>query len=207
MPYKVILLGSSGVGKSNLLLRLNKNEFNPDCTSTIGVEFLGYEVGVDGERVKAQIWDTAGQERFISMMGSYYRNAKGALLVFDLTDSKTFESADLWRKELFQRASGQPVVLLVGNKSDLGEKRVIRREDAEEYARKHSMGYMETSALTGENVKQAFLDVIVGAHRLSRTPEPVATSVPNEPEDDKKVDLDSSSNGRKLAKQKQPDCC
>ena len=99
--FKIVLLGDSGVGKSNLVFRFTKNEFNKDSKSTIGVEFATKTVQIDDNKlVKAQIWDTAGQERYRSIASSYYRGAVGALLVYDVTDRNSFNHVPMWLKEV-----------------------------------------------------------------------------------------------------------
>lgn len=98
--YKIVLIGDSAVGKSNILSRFTKNEFNAESKTTIGVEFATKNVTMDSKKVKLQVWDTAGQERFRSMASAYYRGALGALLVYDITRRNTFENLDKWVKEL-----------------------------------------------------------------------------------------------------------
>ena len=173
--YKVVLIGNSGVGKSNLLSRLNTNEFSDEFLSTIGVEFLTKVLEVDGVRVKAQVWDTAGQERYNSMMSTYYRNAKGALIVYDISDPKSFEAAERWRKDLVDQANVDGLVLmLVGNKCDLdGEgKRKVTHAQAQQYAistdaavTKTPMLFEEASAKSGHNVQKVFIDLLTAVHR------------------------------------------
>lgn len=130
----VVLIGDSGVGKTNLLSRFTRNEFNPDSKSTIGVEFAARTVKLDKRSIKAQIWDTAGQERYRAITSSYYRGAVGALLVYDITSPTTFENVDRWLTELRQHADPDIVVLLVGNKSDLRHIRSVSTEEARAYA-------------------------------------------------------------------------
>ncbi|KAJ9067220.1 Rab GTPase ypt31 [Entomophthora muscae] len=117
--FKVVLIGDSGVGKSNLLSRFTRDEFNLESKSTIGVEFATRNVQVEGKSIKAQIWDTAGQERYRAITSAYYRGAVGALLVYDVTKHNTFENVNRWLKELRDHAESHIVILLVGNKSDL----------------------------------------------------------------------------------------
>jgi Ras-related protein Rab-11A len=162
----VIMLGNSGVGKTNLLSRLNKGEFNEEFTSTIGVEFLTHVTQVDGADVKAQIWDTAGQERFHAMMATYYRKAVGALLIFDVTDRASLQGVEKWLDQLLNVAEPGLHAVLVGNKCDipLGQ-RAVATEEAQQFAAAHHMSYVETSAKTGHNVEQAFHSLIASVHR------------------------------------------
>ncbi|OQR92115.1 Rab11 family GTPase [Achlya hypogyna] len=162
----VILLGNSGVGKTNLLSRLNKGEFSTDFASTIGVEFLTHVMEIDGTSVKAQIWDTAGQERFHAMMGTYYRKAVGALLVFDVSDQVSFEGIQRWLDQLLQARCGVPVSSSLGNKADVDPaKRAVSTAEAQKFATSHHMNYIETSAKTGANVDRAFRDLLTTVHR------------------------------------------
>ena len=115
----MVLIGDSGVGKSNLLSRFTRNEFNLDSKSTIGVEFATRSIQVDSKTIKAQIWDTAGQERYRAITSAYYRGAVGALLVYDISKHQTYDNVTRWLKELRDHADSNIVIMLVGNKSDL----------------------------------------------------------------------------------------
>ncbi|KAG1700780.1 hypothetical protein DVH05_011667 [Phytophthora capsici] len=162
----VVLLGNSGVGKTNLISRLHKGEFNEEFTSTIGVEFLTHIVKVDNTDVKAQIWDTAGQERFHAMMSTYYRKAAGALLIFDVGNRTSLQAIERWLDQLLNVAEPGLHATLVGNKCDLpSDKRAVTAEEAKQFAAEHHMAYIETSAKTGENVEEAFCDIITAIHR------------------------------------------
>ncbi|GBF89863.1 hypothetical protein Rsub_02567 [Raphidocelis subcapitata] len=134
--FKVVLIGDSGVGKSNLLSRFTRNEFCLESKSTIGVEFATRSIQVDGKTVKAQIWDTAGQERYRAITSAYYRGAVGALLVYDITKSVSFENVERWLKELRDHADANIVIMLVGNKSDLRHLRSVQTDDAQSYCEK-----------------------------------------------------------------------
>nr|CAD1834314.1 unnamed protein product [Ananas comosus var. bracteatus] len=114
--FKVVLIGDSGVGKSNLLSRFTRNEFSLESKSTIGVEFATRSIHVDDKVVKAQIWDTAGQERYRAVTSAYYRGAVGALVVYDVTRHITFENVERWLKELRDHTDANIVIMLVGNK-------------------------------------------------------------------------------------------
>lgn len=130
----MVLIGDSGVGKSNLLMRFTRNEFNMESKSTIGVEFANRTIQIDGKTIKAQIWDTAGQERYRAITSAYYRGAFGAFIVYDISKSSTFENVDAWLKELRAHASDDIVIMLVGNKSDLRHVRAVTTEEARKYA-------------------------------------------------------------------------
>ncbi|KAL4103025.1 hypothetical protein PRIC1_006762 [Phytophthora ramorum] len=163
---KIVLLGNSGVGKTNLISRLHKGEFNEDFASTIGVEFLTHAIKVDNADVKAQIWDTAGQERFHAMMSTYYRKAAGALLVFDVGNRTSLLDVERWLDQLLNVAEPGLHATLVGNKCDLpADKRAVSSEEARQFAAAHHMAYIETSAKTGLNVEEAFRDLVVAIHR------------------------------------------
>ncbi|POM78021.1 Rab11 family GTPase [Phytophthora palmivora] len=167
---KIVLLGNSGVGKTNLISRLHKGEFNEEFTSTIGVEFLTHVVKVDNTDVKAQIWDTAGQERFHAMMSTYYRKAAGALLVFDVGKRASLLDVERWLDQLLNVAEPGLHATLVGNKCDLPvDKRAVTAEEARQFAAAHHMAYVETSAKTGQNVEEAFRDLIAAIHRARVT--------------------------------------
>uniref|UniRef100_G3PIW9 Ras-related protein Rab-25 n=1 Tax=Gasterosteus aculeatus aculeatus TaxID=481459 RepID=G3PIW9_GASAC len=132
--FKVVLIGDSGVGKSNLLSRFTRNEFNLESKSTIGVEFATRSIQVEGKTVKAQIWDTAGQERYRAITSAYYRGAVGALLVYDIAKHLTYENAERWLKELQDHADSNIVIMLVGNKSDLRHLRAVPTDEAKALA-------------------------------------------------------------------------
>jgi len=159
--YKVVVTGDSGVGKTNVISRFTNNEFIIDNKATIGVEFGYAEVTVNsGATVKVQIWDTAGQERFRAITRGYYKGAVGALVVYDITKGITFKNVEKWLQELREHADTDIVIMLVGNKTDLRDEREVPTEEAKRYAQKQGLLYIETSALDGENVTQAFQQTI-----------------------------------------------
>ncbi|RWW36381.1 hypothetical protein BHE74_00058603 [Ensete ventricosum] len=152
--FKVVLIGDSGVGKSNLLSRFTRDEFSLESKSTIGVEFATRSIRVEGKVIKAQIWDTAGQE------SAYYRGAVGALVVYDITRHVTFENIERWLKELRDRTDTNIVIMLVGNKADLHHLRSVSIDDAKDFSEKENTYFMETSALESTNVEDAFTEVL-----------------------------------------------
>lgn len=158
----VVLIGDSGVGKSNLLSRFTRNEFNLDSKSTIGVEFATRSIQVNAKTIKAQIWDTAGQERYRAITSAYYRGAVGALLVYDISKRPTYENVQRWLKELRDHADSNIVIMLVGNKSDLRHLRAVTTEEAKQFASENNLSFIETSALDASNVEMAFQNILTG---------------------------------------------
>jgi Ras-related protein Rab-1A len=155
--FKLVLIGDSGVGKSCLLLRFADDTYTESHISTIGVDFKIRTIQLDGKTIKLQIWDTAGQERFRTITSSYYRGAHGIIVVYDTTDSETFEHVKTWLHEIERYASENVNKLLVGNKSDLTTKRQVETEAAKEFADSANIPFLETSAKNATNVEDAFM--------------------------------------------------
>lgn len=135
---KIVLVGDSGVGKSNILLRYLKNEFVWDSKATVGVEFGSKKFILENHNIKAQIWDTAGQERYRSITNAYYKGSKGALVVYDITRKTTFENVDKWISDLRRNSDPEIMIILVGNKSDLYSDRQVTTHEGEEKAKLNS---------------------------------------------------------------------
>ncbi|XP_072966433.1 ras-related protein RABA4d-like [Typha angustifolia] len=165
--YKVVLIGDSAVGKSQLLARFSRNAFSLDSKATIGIEFNTKTVTIDHKTIKAQIWDTAGQERYRAVTSAYYRGAVGAMLVYDMTNRKTFDHVERWLEELRGHADKNLIIMLIGNKSDLRTLRAVPTEDAKEFAQRESLFFMETSALEATNVETAFLTILNEIYRIT----------------------------------------
>jgi len=163
--FKVVLIGDSAVGKSQLLARFARNEFSLDSKATIGVEFQTKTLQIDNRTIKAQIWDTAGQERYRAVTSAYYRGAVGAMLVYDMTKRQSFDHMARWLEELRSHADKNIVIMLIGNKSDLGTLRAVPTEDAKEFAERESLFFMETSALEATNVENAFTTALTEIYR------------------------------------------
>jgi small GTP-binding protein len=157
--YRIVVIGASGVGKTAILQSLMENAFDDQIQSTIGVEFQSWLCEVEGRRTKLHIWDTAGQERFRCVTRSYLRGALGALLVFDLSNRRSFDEVEGWLTEFKSLAAQNAVVLLVANKVDLVEGRTIPASEIQTLAEAHGLESIETSALTGANIKEAFLRI------------------------------------------------
>ena len=158
--FKIIVLGDCAVGKSNILSKYSKNIFNKSSKSTIGVELTTKFFKYEGKIIKVNIWDTAGQERFTSMITTYYKGAKGALLVYDITRKNTFDNIEKWLKELISINSNKISLCLIGNKSDLSLLRQVSKNEAQSKADKYRIKFYETSALDSSNIKHAFEDLI-----------------------------------------------
>ncbi|XP_050666627.1 ras-related protein Rab-37 isoform X2 [Leptidea sinapis] len=161
MPiHKTILLGDSGVGKTSLLVQFETGKFQPgNFSATVGIGFTNKVVTVDSVKVKLQIWDTAGQERFRSVTHAYYRDAHALLLLYDVTNKTSFDNIRAWLGEIREYAQDDVVIMLLGNKSDSGLERAVRREEGQRLAREYQVAFMETSAKTGLNVEAAFAHV------------------------------------------------
>ena len=154
--FKVLLLGDSDVGKSSLILRYTEETFNSKLVNSIGVDFKMKKKEIDGKVIKVQIWHTAGHERFRSITYSYYRGANAIIIVFDLSDKKSFISITEWLKQIEKHAKENVFKFLVGNKSDLVEERKVTYEEAKQYADEHELPYIETSAKEGININELF---------------------------------------------------
>ncbi|XP_051122995.1 GTP-binding protein YPTM2-like [Andrographis paniculata] len=155
--FKLLLIGDSGVGKSCLLLRFADDTYLDSYISTIGVDFKIRTVEQDGKTIKLQIWDTAGQERFRTITSSYYRGAHGIIIVYDVADNDSFKNVKQWLNEIDRYASDNVNKLLVGNKCDLTDSRVVSFDTAKEFADELGIPFMETSAKNATNVEQAFM--------------------------------------------------
>ncbi|KAJ1403118.1 Small GTPase superfamily [Sesbania bispinosa] len=189
LRVKLVLLGDSGVGKSCIVLRFVRGQFDPTSKVTVGASFLSQTIALqDSTTVKFEIWDTAGQERYAALAPLYYRGAAVAVIVYDITSPDSFSKAQYWVKmrgkrgnemcieavvplsssalafavleELQKHGSPDIVMALVGNKADLNEKREVAAQDGIEYAEKNGMFYIETSAKTADNINELFEDIV-----------------------------------------------
>ena len=161
LKLKLVLLGDSGVGKTNLISRYIHNAFQQDTKATIGVEFFCKTFKVNNNKViKIEIWDTAGQERYKSITSVYYKGAKGAFIVYDITSRKSFDNVDKWIEEIKEKTSKDIKLLVIGNKIDLNEQRVISTEEAKYRYKDMDIPVIETSALNDTNVADAFINMV-----------------------------------------------
>ncbi|KAJ3451683.1 ras-related protein rab11 [Anaeramoeba flamelloides] len=156
--FKIVLIGDSGVGKTNLMTRYTRNEFSTKSKTTIGVEFASKTIKIDDKIAKLQIWDTAGQERYRAITSAYYRGTVGAVIVFDITKYESFENCRKWIEEVRENAPPNITITLVGNKIDLESIRTVGNEKASTFAKEYGITFFETSALNSTNVEKAFYD-------------------------------------------------
>jgi len=163
--FKVLLIGDSGTGKSCLLIRFAEDIFSDNYISTIGVDFKIKTITVEGKTVKMQVWDTAGQERFRTITASYYRGSNGIIIVYDVTDRESFDHVSYWMKEIDRLASPDVCRLLVGNKSDLSEKRIVSTEEGQALANQHGVPFIETSAKDNQNVENLFTQMAIAMQK------------------------------------------
>jgi len=157
LPFKLLLIGDSSVGKSSLLLRFCDNLFQEGTVNLTSVDFKSKNLTVEGKTISLQVWDTAGQERFRTITSSFYRGAHGIIVVYDISDPTTFNNVKLWMQEIQRYASAGVCKMLVGNKVDLADhNRAVEFNTAKEYADNLSIMFAETSAKTGQEVEKVF---------------------------------------------------
>ena len=159
LSFKIIVIGDSGVGKSCLTNKATKNVFEDTYNATVGFEFFSFNLKLDDKIIKLQIWDTCGQELYRSLITNFYRNSSLAVMVYAINNRESFENIDVWLKELRTHSNPDTKVFLIGNKVDLEEERVIKREQGEEYSKENKFNiFMEASAKSGFNAQQIFVE-------------------------------------------------
>lgn len=159
---KVCVIGSAGCGKTAIVDQLLTGEFNEQTKTTVGVDYRPYKISVSQNVVQLELWDTAGQETYKAVAKSYFRDAIGCVLVYDVTSQSSFNELQYWLTQFRQLANPNAVVFLVGNKIDLEDQRQISSDTAEQFAKDNLLQYLETSAVTSQNIKEVF-------DRLTRT--------------------------------------
>jgi small GTP-binding protein len=170
---KICLVGESTVGKTSLVSRLMSKAFRPDNPPTIGGAFQEIPVTIDNVRITLMIWDTAGSEQYRSVGPLYYHGSAGALIVYDITSRASFERCAEWHTSLGNNAGGKVAIILVGNKTDLESQREVSADEGRAFVQQKELAaFIETSALDGSNVTQAFTDLARGANAIA-TPEHV----------------------------------
>ena len=164
--FKILIIGDSSVGKSNILLRFSDNIFHDTFLPTIGVDFKIRNVKMSNQTIKLNIWDTAGQERFKTITSTYYKGAHGIILVYDITDRESFNNIENWLNEVKKHAGAQVVKLLIGNKCDLEEERVVNTKEGKELADNLGISFLETSAKQRTNIDEAFMTLTKQIYEL-----------------------------------------
>ncbi|KAF2671983.1 ras-domain-containing protein [Microthyrium microscopicum] len=154
--FKLVFLGEQSVGKTSLITRFMYDTFDNTYQATIGIDFLSKTMYLDDRTVRLQLWDTAGQERFRSLIPSYIRDSSVAVVVYDVTNAKTFEQTRKWVDDVRGERGNDVIIVLVGNKTDLADKRQVTEEAGQEEAKKNNLMFIETSAKVGHNVKLLF---------------------------------------------------
>ena len=159
--YKIIFVGDAGVGKTTIINRINDNEFQSAYDATIGVDFWPKKINFRGNEITLQIWDTAGQERYRGLIPSYVRNSSIVFIVFDITNRKTFESIPKWIELI--KSIEKNILVLIGNKEDLKEKREVEKKEGEDLAKKNEIAYYELSAKRDNNndIKKIFFNTVI----------------------------------------------
>lgn len=159
--YKILILGDGSVGKTSFLTRYADNSFQESVLSTIGVDYKLKNVQLDdGRTVKLQIWDTAGQDRFRSIAKNYYKGANGIVVVFSVIDKESFKNVRTWISQIKEEVDEKVTIILVGNKIDREEVRVVTKEKGEELAKEFGLPFFECSAKTGVNINTAFNELV-----------------------------------------------
>jgi|EP00550_Attheya_septentrionalis_P005776 Ras-related protein Rab-8A len=159
LQVKLLMIGDSGVGKTCLLLRYANDSFSPTFITTIGIDFKIKNIKVDDKKIKMQIWDTAGQERFRTITTSYFRGAQGILMLYDVTDRRSFESIRNWINQIEQHADVHVNKVLVGNKCDMLDEKVVSTEEGQKLAKEYGIPFFECSAKNNINVESTFLNL------------------------------------------------
>ena len=159
MIFKIIIIGDSTTGKTNILSKYLNDKYEKDFKATIGVELGNKTLKIKNDTVNIQIWDTAGQERYRSMTKAYYKGALGALIVYDITNRNSFENVENWMTDLKTSADQKVSILLIGNKNDLEEEREVKIEEGEKRAQEYDIAFLETSAKNGNNINELFIEI------------------------------------------------
>ena len=157
--YKLVFLGDIYVGKTSIINQFMYENFDNNYQATIGIDFLSKTLAIGDKSMRLQLWDTAGQERFRSLIPNYIRDSSAAIIVFDVTNRQTFTNLEKWVEDVRNERGTSVVVAIVGNKIDKTGERCISQEEAQERAKQLGAIYQETSAKTGENVKELFVKI------------------------------------------------
>ncbi|KAK2724916.1 hypothetical protein QYM36_001391 [Artemia franciscana] len=179
--FKLLLIGDSGVGKTCILFRFSDDAFNTTFISTIGIDFKIKTIELRGFKIKLQIWDTAGQERFHTITTSYYRGAMGIMLVYDITNNKTFDNIGKWIRQIRMYASEDIQLMIIGNKCDMEDYRLVSKDTGERIAKEYNTLFVETSAKANINIEKAFTDLADAILLITVQTKPSTISVLSQP--------------------------
>ena len=155
LTLKILIVGDSGVGKTNFILRFLNNEFNQNYMSTAGIDLKSGSIVIKNKKIRIQIWDTAGQEKYKAITKNLFLKVMGALIVYDITNENSFYNLQSWVSMVKEECGKHMQIVIVGNKSDLDSKRAISKEEVLNYAKEQKVEYIETSSKTGENIIKA----------------------------------------------------
>ncbi|XP_030216164.1 ras-related protein Rab-6A isoform X2 [Gadus morhua] len=167
--FKLVFLGEQSVGKTSLITRFMYDSFDNTYQATIGIDFLSKTMYLEDRTIRLQLWDTAGQERFRSLIPSYIRDSAAAVVVYDITNVNSFQQTTKWIDDVRTERGSDVIIMLVGNKTDLADKRQITTEEGEQKAKDMNVLFIETSAKTGYNVKQLFRRVAAALPGMDAT--------------------------------------
>ena len=157
---KIMFIGNSSVGKTSIIKRYSKNIFSTSYISTLGIDFESKNINIDNKTINLQIWDTAGQEKYKVLSKNYYNNSNAFIIVYDITNLESFESVMNWIDQIKENAPENVKSILLGNKSDLEEKRIISEEEGKNLAKKININFYETSAQNGANIEKAIDNLV-----------------------------------------------
>ena len=202
--FKIVLIGDSNVGKTNILSKYLQNEFNPDSKATVGVEFGSKTFNINDNVIKAQIWDTAGTEKYRSITNAYYKGAKGAFVVYDISRKTSFNNIDKWLFDLKNNGDENINIILIGNKIDLEHQREVTTEEGEKKAVLNKASFIETSAKNGDNIEKAFNLMIENIYENFKKENENKENIDSE-ELNKEKTLNLNSNNENQIKKKK--CC
>ena len=206
MIFKIIIVGDLSSGKTNIVTQYISHKFVQDSQPTIGVEMFNKDFQINEDKVSAQIWDTAGQEKYNALTSSYYKGAKGALVVYDITQESTFLKVEQFAKDLKEKSDKNVYMILVGNKIDLEENRKVSKEGGKILADKLKMGFFEVSAKNGTGIEDLFKNLIDNVYEKNNREFKSMASIEIEMEDANKINLIPKNDNNVNVKKKKK-CC
>ena len=206
MIFKIIIVGDLSSGKTNIVTQYISHKFVQDSQPTIGVEMFNKDFQINEDKVSAQIWDTAGQEKYNALTSSYYKGAKGAIVVYDITQESTFLKVEQFVKDLREKSDKNVYMILVGNKIDLEENRKVSKEEGKILADKLKMGFFEVSAKNGTGIEDLFKNLIDNVYEKNNREFKSMASIEIEMEDANKINLIPKNDNNVNIKKKKK-CC